>query len=88
MTTCTTVAWKKKGRLPGMRLICMGMSLVSGDDTVTVATGLKKIYGYTVGLPTITAKSLDYATISGGTITLHVTDPVAAETLIVTAYGI
>jgi hypothetical protein len=69
-------------------MVIMAMSLISGDDTVTVATGLKKIYSYSVSPAAVTAKPVDYGTISGGTITLHVTDPAANETLYVTAIGI
>jgi hypothetical protein len=64
------------------------MALVAGDDTVTVKTGLKTIYGYSVSPPTITAKPIDYGTVSGGTITLHVTNPAASENLTVKAIGI
>lgn len=66
----------------------MSMSLIAGDDTVTVKTGLKKIYSYAVSCPSITAKPIDYGTVSGGTITLHVTNPAANESLLVTSWGI
>lgn len=88
MTTCSTWAWRRKDRFLGHRIVFMGMSMVAGDDTVTVNTGLKKIYSYSVSPPAVTAKPVDYGTVSGGTITLHVTDPNATVTLMVTAVGI
>ena len=65
----------------------MTMALVSGDDTVTVATGLRRIWSYHVSPPAITSKPVDYATISGGTITIHTTNPAANMNLHVTAIG-
>ena len=66
----------------------MKMALVSGDTIVTVNTGLKIIYSYSVSMPTITGKTLDYGTVAGGTITLNVTNPAANEYLFITAWGI
>jgi hypothetical protein len=67
----------------------MNMSLVAADDTVTVATGLKIIYSYSVSPPAVTAVPVDYATVSGGTITIHCTAPGGTgEALYVTAIGI
>jgi len=88
MTTCTTYAWRKVDLLRKHRVVMMNMSLVAADDTVTVETGLKLIYSYSVSAPAITAKPVDYGTISGGTITLHVTAPGANMALYVTAIGI
>lgn len=66
----------------------MKMALINGDDTVTVNTGLKKIYSYSVSPVAITAKPMDYGTIAGGVITLHTTNPGASMDLYVTAEGI
>jgi hypothetical protein len=89
MTTCTLEAWKRTEFLGKHAVKMIAMSLVSGDDTVTVNTGLKIIYSWSVSAPGVTAKPLDYATVSGGTITQYCTDPsTAGETLYFTAYGI
>lgn len=88
MTTCTTYAWRRRDHYRGHRLVLMKMSLINGDDTVTVKTGLKIIYSYSVSPPAITAKPVDYATVSGGTITIHTTNPGASMSLYVTAEGI
>jgi hypothetical protein len=66
----------------------MKMSLVSGDDTVTVKTGLKLIYTYSVSPQAVTGKIVDYGTVAGGVITLHITDPAATKDLYVTAIGL
>jgi hypothetical protein len=66
----------------------MQMSLVSGDTVVTVNTGLRIIYYWNVCPPAITGKTIDYGTVSGGTITLNVTNPAANETLYFEAVGI
>ena len=88
MTVCTTYAWKRRDLLRTHKVVLMAMTLIAGDDTVTVATGLKKIYSYSVSPPAITAKPVDYATVTGGTITIHTTNPAAAMTLYVKATGI
>jgi hypothetical protein len=69
-------------------MVMMKMSLISGDDTVTVNTGLKLIYSYSVSPQAVTAKTVDYGTVAGGVITLHIDDPVATKDLYVTAIGL
>ena len=67
----------------------MKMALILTDDTVTVETGLKIIYSWSVSPPEVTAVPIDYATVSGGTITIHCTAPGGTgEALYVTAIGI
>jgi hypothetical protein len=66
----------------------MKMSLISGDTAATVETGLKIIYSFSVSPPGVTTKPLDHSTVSGGTITVNFTDPVATCALYVTAIGI
>lgn len=70
------------------RVVMMKMALINGDDTVTVNTGLKIIYSYEISPPAITAKPVDYATVAGGVITIHTTNPGANMALYVTAEGI
>jgi hypothetical protein len=88
MTTCTTAAWKKVDYLRKHRIVMMKMSLVTGDTVVTVNTGLKLIYSWSVSSPAITGKTLDHGTVSGGVITQNVTNPAANEALYFTAIGI
>ena len=66
----------------------MKMSLINTDTTVTVNTGLKIVYGYCVSPTGVTAKIVDYGTVSGGVITLHCTAPGVSADLYVTAFGI
>jgi len=87
MTTCTLVSEKHTEFLGKSKLITMTMKLVSGDDTVTVASGLRRIWSWHVSSPAITAKAIDYGTVSDGTITLHVTNPAADEYLYFTIIG-
>ncbi len=88
MTTCVTWAWRRRDHLGKHKVVLMKMNLISGDDTVTVRTGLKWIYSYSISPPAITAKPVDYATVAGGVITIHTTDPGADMSLYVTAEGI
>ncbi len=69
-------------------MVLMKMQLIAGDDTVTVKTGLKLIYSYSISPPAITAKPVDYATVSGGTITIYTTNPAASMDLYVSAIGL
>ena len=88
MTTCTTYAWRRKDFLRKHRIVMMKMTVVNGDTIATVNTGLKIIYSFSVSPPGVTAVPLDHSTVSGGTITVNFTDPVATCALYVTAIGI
>jgi hypothetical protein len=81
-------AWKRKDLLRKHRVVMMKMTYGNGDTSVTVNTGLKIIYSYSISPTSVTTKSVDYATVSGGTITVAVTDPLAACYFFVTAIGI
>lgn len=70
------------------KVVFMRMALINGDTVVTVNTGLKIIYSFSVTPPKITGKALDHATIAGGVITQNVTNPAANENLEFTIYGI
>ena len=59
-----------------------------GDTSLAVPTKMKLIESYGISLTSVTAKPVDYATVSGGTITITVTDPLAACYLYVTAIGL
>lgn len=88
MTTCTTYAWRRVEYLRKHRLVMMNMNVISGNTIATVNTGLKIIYSFSVSPPGVTAVPLDHSTVSGGTITVNFTDPVATVALYVTAIGI
>ena len=88
MTTCSTYAWRRRDRLRNHYIVLMKMSLINTDDTVTVNTGLKLIYSYSVSPQAVTAKIVDYGTVAGGVITLHVTAPGASKDLYVQAIGL
>ena len=82
------LAYKRTDLLRKHRIVMMKYTYESGDTTVTATTGLKIIYSYSLSPTSLTAKAVDYATVSGGTITIHVADPVADCYLFVTAIGI
>ena len=60
----------------------------NGDTALTVDTYLKRVESYTISPPSVTAKLIDNATVSGGTITVNVADPLAACYLFITAIGL
>lgn len=86
MTVAT--AWTRRDLLRKHRVVLIKMTYGNGDTSLTVSTGLKKIYGHTVSPPAVTAKAVDFATVAGGVITIHVADPLAPDYLFVTAWGI
>jgi len=81
-------AWKRTDYLRKHKIVMMKMTYASGDTSVTVSTGLKIIYSYTISTYSLTTKTILQATVSGGTITVTVTDPGAAAYFFVTAIGI
>lgn len=83
-----TTTWKRIDRLRTHRVVLMKMTYGNGDTTVTVATGLKIIYSYSVSPTSVATKTVTDGDVSGGTITLTVTDPLGAAYLFVTAIGI
>jgi hypothetical protein len=87
LTTCTNCTNKHTEFLGNAKLITMEMTLISGDTSVVVDTGLRRIFSYSVSPYTLTTKLLLQATVSGGTITQVVTDPAAGEVLYYTIIG-
>jgi len=83
-----TLTWKRHNFAGKYKQIVMKYSYLAGDTTITAATGLKNIVAYSVSSTSVTAVPVDYATVSGGTITIHVTNPGAACYLFVTAWGL
>jgi hypothetical protein len=83
------IAWNRKDVLRNNRVHMIKVTYGSGNTTLTIPTGLKKIYSFDVS-PTATTS--DYVTnqaVSGGTITLTVTDSTPSTSYVfVTAYGI
>lgn len=82
------LASKKTGRVPGLRIVCLKYTYGNGDTSIVAATGLKKIYSYTISAASVTTKLVDIGAVSGGTITLTVADPLANAYIYLTAYGI
>ena len=80
-------AWKKTNYVGKYKQVLMKMTYGNGDTSVVCATGLNKIISYTVSPASVTTKLVDIGAVSGGTITLTVTDPLAAAYLFVTAWG-
>jgi len=60
-------------------------SIISGDDTITVATAFNRILYHNISPPSVVAKYVTTATVSGGTITYTITNPEAAEYMYVIA---
>lgn len=82
------LAWKKWNFAGKYKQIVMKYTYDTGDTTVTAVTGLKNIVAYSVSPTSVTAVPVDFATVSGGTITITVTNPLAACYLFVTAWGL
>lgn len=85
MAVVTT--WKKTNYVGKYKQVLMKMTYGNGDTTVTCNTGLNKIISYTVSATSVATKTVTDGDVSAGTITLTVTDPLAACYLFVTAWG-
>jgi hypothetical protein len=59
------------------------ITLGSGDTTITLATGWRRILHHSISPPSVAGKYVTRQIISGGTITYTVTDPEATETFTV-----
>jgi hypothetical protein len=81
-------AWTRRDVLRKHRVVMKKMTYAGGDTSLTVNTGLKKIYSYDISPTSVTAKAVDYVTVSAGTLTITVANPLAACYLFVTAEGI
>jgi hypothetical protein len=67
----------------------MAMTITDGDISAVFPTGLKIIYSYSVSPVGEATKYVTGGTVSGGTITLGITDSNGSDyTLYLTAYGI
>lgn len=81
------LAWKKTNFSGAYKQVILKYTYDTGDTAVSAKTGLKFIVGYAISPTSVTAKAVDYATVSGGTITVTVANPLAACYLFVTAWG-
>jgi len=81
-------AWTRKDLLRRHRVVIKKFTYDNLDTSITCATGLKKIYGYSCSAPSVATKYVTRGVVAGGTITLTVTDPAAPCYLTVTAIGI
>jgi hypothetical protein len=81
-------AWTRRDVLRKHRVVTKKMTYDNGDISIVVNTGLKIIYGYDVSVPSLTTVPYDFATVSGGTITLTIADPLGPAYIFVTAYGL
>jgi hypothetical protein len=68
-------------------IVMIRMDYEDNDTTVTVPTGLRKIRSFDVSPTSVADKYVTTSAVSGGTITLTVTDSGAACYLYVTAHG-
>ena len=82
------LTWKKIDFMGKYKCIHMKYTYGNGDPTVTADTGLYRIVSYAVSPTSVTAKAVDYATVAGGIITIHVADPLAPCYLNITAWGV
>ena len=83
-----TLTWKRHNFAGKYKQIVMKYTYTAAEATITAATGLKNIVAYSISPTSVTAKAVDYATVSGGTITIHVAAPGATCYLFVTAWGL
>jgi glycerol-3-phosphate dehydrogenase len=87
MTVAT--AWKKIDFDGRLKRVTLKKTYASGDTTVTCATGLRNLFGYTVSQgSSVATKYVTRGTVASGTVTLTVTDPLAACYLTLTAWGV
>lgn len=84
-----TTTWKKIAYLLGKyKIVMMKMTYGNGDTSVVAATGLKIIYSVTHSTSSVATKTVTDCDVSGGTVTLTVTDPLGTAYLFITAIGI
>ncbi len=81
-------AWTRRDSLGQHRFVMCKVTYDNGDTAANVATGLKIIYSYDVSVPAVTAKAVDYAVVTGGTIAIHMVNPLAPDYFFVRAFGI
>jgi len=82
-------AWKKIDFDGRFKRVTMKKTYDNLDTTVTCATGLRNLFGYTVPSgSSIATKYVTAGTVSGGTVTLTVTDPAAPAYLTLIAWGV
>jgi hypothetical protein len=81
-------AWRRNDLLRKHNVVMMKMTYDTGDTSVVVDTGLNIIYNYAVSPTSVTGKKVDCVTVSAGTLTITVADPLGPCYLFVTAEGI
>lgn len=87
MAVVTT--WKKIDFDGRFKRVTLKMTYDNGDTTVTCATGLRNLFGYTVPQgSSVATKYVTRGTVAGGTVTLTVTDPLAPAYLTLIAWGV
>jgi hypothetical protein len=84
-----TIAWTRRDLLRKHRVVMQKITYGAGNTTLTVPTGLKKIYSYEVSPTATTGDYVTKAAVSGGTITLTVTDSTPDRSYVfVTTFGL
>lgn len=73
------VTTKKQGITGDLYYKIFHVSLGSGDTTVSIATGWRRILHHSISPTSVAAKYVTRQQVSGGTITYTVTDPGEAE---------
>lgn len=87
MAVVTT--WKKLDFDGRFKRVTMKMTYDNGDTTVTCATGLRNLFGYTVSqAASVATKYVSRGTVAGGTVTLTVLNPLAPCYLTLIAWGV
>jgi hypothetical protein len=72
------VTYRKMNVVGKYRQQLIRVDYAAGDTALTVATGFSKIHAYSVSPTSVTAVPLDFATVSGGTISITANNPGAA----------
>lgn len=73
------VTKKKEGIIGDLKYKLYYVTLASGDTSIEVATGFRRILYHNISEPSVVAKYITTATVSVGTITYTATNPAAAE---------
>lgn len=83
-----SIANKRNDLLRNHRVFMCTVNYQNGDTSLTVDTGLKKLYSYTVSPTSVATKTVTRTTVASGVLTITATDPLADCYLTVTAFGI
>ena len=75
--TASTVTTKKQGIIGDLKYKIFHVACISGDTTATITTLFRRVLWHGAPATAVATKYVSRATVSGGTITLTIVDPLA-----------